>query len=62
MAKISTQSDYKCSKCGELFDSMDALAKHNREKHGANSPIIGQIGMMMEARLPDQPTESRQQQ
>ena len=59
MAKISTEREYRCAKCGELFDSMKRLEEHNSDKHGRKSPLIGQTTGRIESQLPDQPAEVR---
>ena len=54
-----TNKRYKCSKCGKLYETMDELSKHNRQDHGAHTPIIGQISASIEAHVPAMPTKSR---
>ena len=59
MEHESTSKRYKCSKCGKFFETMDELGKHNRQEHGADSPIIGQISATIEAQVPAMPNKSR---
>ncbi len=59
MPKLSTETEYRCAKCGNTFDSMERLEEHNKEKHGRNSPVIGQTAGRIETHLPDQPAEIR---
>jgi hypothetical protein len=52
MAKISTINDYKCARCGRIFETMDVLTEHSKQEHGPKTPIIVTTGMALEARLP----------
>ncbi len=51
MTKISTVNDYKCARCGKIFETMDVLTEHSKKEHGPKTPIIVTTGIGLGTRL-----------